>query len=857
MSARLRLVALATLAAAGVVVPLATAHATGCRSDSETRNTWHRIPVPAPGAVVAADDFDACSLTAVSGKAVWTSSDGGDGWRRRGDLPATARAVLRHGLPTDVVLAVPASGGLFVSHDAGDSWAVATGLDGVDVQAVAADPADRTSVWIAGSHTAALAGRTAGVPTGSVFHSDDGGSSWSEDAGGLPIVPHVVARIGPPYRSVFADDTRAGGLWRRNDEGAFTQVYSSSVEDVAASRLAGGGSQLLVAGAAGVVVTRDGGDSFAKLTSSPTTAVAPEAQHFSAFMYVVHGRPLRSTDSGHTSRQVAAGLSGTCDATSLTSDSGDPSTFQLRCADGSTWDWRSDGSDLSDVDRVNGDNGALVPTLPPTQPMELLGRRSLPLGRGSSASIAFDGNDLYYARSTDRGVVHRVRASDGVRRPDVHLPGEHYGILSMTYDSEWHVLYYVDSDTVMHALDLRNGRVTRLFRAHLYTPNPPGDNSGFVPTGSLSYDSSLHQFLYINDQATQVGWYTRQGLRVRTCNVPQFEVGTEQVGTTTIAAIVASGDGQFYAESEDDATVYRFDSSCAVTASYSHLSFSEAPDENDAMACDAVTFGQPAVWMRDASAGFAYAYAMPGGYCALSTRTTVTAPSTVFTGSAGTVCGRVIRSGTGEAVRHVRLDLLVANRLIGRVHTDGNGRACAAYRPSPAEAGRRAQVSRTAQVKARQPVLAAFLGTTAFRPSSARGDLVAVDDGSPPPSVPLPHTVADATGPPPPGAAPPVVLAPPPPPAPPAPQLQPLPQAHPGAQPGAQGMSQMSAQGQVGLAAQPDVEAAAAAADTRDEFSARPVEPLPDLRVVLPAAVLLGVVTARRRRQSRVRPQRT
>lgn len=62
--------------------------------------------------------------------------------------------------------------------------------------------------------------------------------------------------------------------------------------------------------------------------------------------------------------------------------------------------------------------------------------------------------------------------------------------------------------------------------------------------------------------------------------------------------------------------------------------------------------------------------------------------------------------------------------------------------------------------------------------------------------------------------------------------------------------------GQVGLAPQPDAEAAAAAADNRDEFRAREeARPTADLRVLVPAGLLLAVLATRRRAASRVRGQ--
>ena len=821
----------------------------GCIASNETRNTWHEVAVPAPGAQLAQDGSDACTLFAAAGDGrTWSSTDGGVRWRHAGDVGTDVRDLVRAGLPNDVLVALPDGPGLQVSRDAGRSWSAASGLSGVTLSALAVDPDDRTSLWATGTHSTAVSNAAVGgpAPTGSVFSSNDAGRSWTESAGGVALHPGVIARLGAPYSAVFAADPRTKQLWRRSDQDTFTPVYSDDVQGLAVSPRKGGGSQLYAAGPAGVAVTNDGGTTFRVLTSAPATAVAAEYQHFTAFMYVSGGAVRRSTNGGRTSRPADGGLRRGCEPVWLRSDQENPATFLARCTDGSTWRWRSDGADLSDTDTLGDGTVAPIALLPQATPMELLAKYRLPSGAGNSAAIAFDGTYLYYTRSGESGRVHRVIAATGRSAPDVVFHGVDLPLLALTYDSLRHVLYLVDTQARTWAVQLRGLRTHRLFTG----PYPPSCDGCPLPSGSITFDASLDQFAYVADQENIIHWFSRStGTEVHNCTASSIQVSNESDGTSGFASVVASGDGDLYVGVEDDSTIYRIDGGCHVTASFTHAYLDEAADENDAMACDTVTFSRPAIWMRDAGAGVVYAYATPGGYCALATNLSVTAPARVSTGTGGPVCARLTRAGTGAPISGQAVQLFVANRLVGNGRTDGSGRTCAAYQPTPAEAGRSAGASRTVTTRSRLPVVGAFLGTIAYRPASARARLLAIDPAGPvTSSPPRPPFVAAA---PVIAAAPPGAVAPPPPPAPPAAQVQPLPQAHPGAQPGAQAM------GQPGAAAQHEDEVQAATAQVnRDEFRARPAPERPiDLRVVLPVGLMLAVAVARRRRSSRVRAQ--
>jgi len=147
-------------------------------------------------------------------------------------------------------------------------------------------------------------------------------------------------------------------------------------------------------------------------------------------------------------------------------------------------------------------------------------------------------------------------------------------------------------------------------------------------------------------------------------------------------------------------------------------------------------------------------------------------------------------------------------------------------------------------------VLAAFLGTPAYRPASARRSLLVSSDVPAPPLRLVAPPLAAVHALQPIVAVPIVPPAQPPPPPPNVPQSQPIAQSHPGAQPGA-----MGAPGGA-MAPEDEAEVAAQGADVA-EFRAREDPELvwPAAAVPVAAGLLLGVVVARRRRASRVRGQ--
>ena len=850
LGARTRLAAsLGLLAAVAVGLP---ASASPCAVTLEHRNVWSRA-APA-GLVVGMQDSDPCRMIGVlADRSVVASSDGGRTWAARGTAPAAAGSLVLSGLGVDAAALLPSSGpGLWVTRDSGATWSAASGLPG-PVRRVVASARDRTRVYAVSSIAVPATPVPLPVAPGTALYvSTDGGAAFQAVPGAAGLAVSDVATNPADATQVWLGVAGpAGGLFLSTDGGStFVNKAAGDVRGLATSRLAGGGNEVVAATSSGFLISRDGGVTVAhRSAGTDVAALALEWDHPSALMALSGATVVRSPDTGASVKPAAQQLPSGCAPSRLRSDRSIPSVFLVDCADGSTWRYRSDGADLSAADVPDsGLPGAtgVVSTLPAT-PMRELGRFAISAsGSRQDGSIAYDGTDLYYADGLP-GIVHRQSARNGASRPDLQTQVTK-GIVQLAYDANRNHLFVVDAALAVWDVTLPGGQATKLFTSPAV--NAPPGLSG--TSGSMSFDPATDRLLFALDRDS--GWveYDRQGHQRASCRGAL--VGKSYVSDTgvqaspEIAGLVATGDGEVYVETEDDSTVLRMDRSCRLLQAFSHASFSEAGAENDALACDTTSFPTAAVWLRDAGAEQMVAYEVPGGYCALPSTLAVTAPATVANGQPGRVCATLRLRSTGRLLPGLPVDVLVAGRGIGSPRTDRLGVACQDYVPAAGDAGTAPPGG--GRSASNQPIEAVFLGTSAYRPSTARGTVLVTSDHPPPPAPPAPPA--------PPVPAPARLLvalpAPPPvqPPQPPpnVPQQQPVAQGHPGAQPG------VAPGGAGALAPEEDAEGAAQSGDVA-QFTAREQPGLlwPAVALPLVAGALMGTVVARRRRASRVRSQ--
>jgi photosystem II stability/assembly factor-like uncharacterized protein len=826
----------------------------GCALDLEQRNHWYRVGLNEP---VAMEDADPCHVLMVAHDVLFASDDGGLSIVSRGPSPEPASRLIAAGLPSNHALLVGKSGTLWITTDRGRSWSGSKGLGG-SVRTLSVDQADPSHVLAVVTPSSPIptlpAPVGAPVATGSgLYESHDEGRTFAEVTGALALpATAAVVDAGAPSRWWLGVGGPAGGLYLSTDAGTtFTRAAAGEVTGLATSRLAGGGSEVVATTTAGVLVSRDGGTSVVThLAGRAFSDLALEWEHPSAGLLLADS-VRRTSDTATTVRGQSAGLPDACHPSYLRRDRSVPSVFLVDCADGTTWRYRSDGTDLSSIDSPDdATGGSLLPGSPvPSTPMRELRRLALPTpGSRADGSLAFDGSVLYYTDRDVPGRIHRMLAANGRALPDLRV-AVRKGIGHLAYDANRDELILLDRAFVVWAVSLDTGRVIKLFHSPLSgQPENADEDNDTTFYGSMSYDSATDRILFANDQSDSFYEYDRDGRERHACpslglqTLITVNVNNGTGNRASIAGLVATGDGLVYVEAEDDATVVRIDRSCHVIAQFTHEFFSEAPNENDALACDTTSFSEPAVWLRDAAAARVIAYSVESGYCALPSAVTVTAPSAVAMGGSGRVCAHLRSRAKGTPLPGLPIDLLVAGRGIGSPVTNARGIACTDYVPLQGEAG-----SGNGTARSRQPVLAAFLGTAAYRPSDARASLVVSRTVVPPPPPPRPAAPALSN------PAPAVIIAAPPPPPPvqppqpppPGPQQQPIAQGHPGAQPGAMG--------QVGAATMPEDEGEAAAqgADTHLMVG------LDWEAYALPSAfgVLAFAAVLKRRRASGVRSQ--
>jgi photosystem II stability/assembly factor-like uncharacterized protein len=251
---------------------------------------------------------------------IWSSSDGGGGWRPAGGraappstpasttpasttpatptpsatgLPGTALAVWAGAASLQQAFADIAKSGLYRTDDEGLSWhAVGLPTGAGEPRALVADPT--------GGHTLVLDATTA------IYASADDGLHWSR-SDGLSGAPLAIARSASKPNVVYA--VTATALYRSDDSGAgFTVISNEHIF----TRLAVGSSPDQLYGVEDLNVYRsaDGGRGWSLATPAPATiaalTVSPAPSSQSDAIYVGLGAPagfLASSDGGVTWRQ--------------------------------------------------------------------------------------------------------------------------------------------------------------------------------------------------------------------------------------------------------------------------------------------------------------------------------------------------------------------------------------------------------------------------------------------------------------------------------------------------------------------------------------------------------------------------
>lgn len=223
-----------------------------CRS-ADSAATWTCSSFPANPFLfveVPGDAPDAAvRILAPSTGGVYVSRDAGATWAPEDGELASSSDVRALVSDASGSLVLAGTGiGIFRSQDRGDSWTLASaGLRASNISALALDPADPSTVWASGS----------GLAEASLFRSADAGMSWSLAGGpGNPLFAYALA-IDPGNPSILY--AAASDVYRSEDGGAdWTHSTPTTGYLYALAVDPGSPGRVWVAGAGGLFRSDDG-----------------------------------------------------------------------------------------------------------------------------------------------------------------------------------------------------------------------------------------------------------------------------------------------------------------------------------------------------------------------------------------------------------------------------------------------------------------------------------------------------------------------------------------------------------------------------------------------------------------------
>jgi hypothetical protein len=771
-----------------------------CGLDGIARDGWYGVPRPGNDGSWSMGQVgdNPCVLVAASPSGdVSRSADGGRSWTLVAHHTPGLGKVLTEGLGGRVLIGEKTGGGVLVSADGGRTFnrkELTGGVPAVDATAQVIGAAGEGKIVVVLRVGGLLDGTPVRRPGPSLFLSTDGGNNFTPISTSATLSPVAVAYDATGPSILVADDSvyPRGGVWRSNDGGnTFQQVLAMrGASDVVVNPFPGGGRVVYAAGSSGVWDSVDGGGGWGQEGKDAVTMLRPEwgAPGVVVGLYASPDvRPGRSPDSGKTFYLADSGVPLDCRPNALQRTSNVPSYYLLGCADGRTYRYLSSGADFTGAvppaggppgaGGVGGGGGG--PLYGQTTPMRPLKSWALKGVSSDSGSIAFDGALLYFGdiqvpdpdeccggtRFSTK--VHRINGRTGHLLPPIDVGAE---ALALDVDRDRHSLF-VEQVDAMYSAPLAGGKATKMFGIN---------GSEYPPDNAMSWDPSLQAFWTFDHMGTGIYLVSRQGKLLSKCDYGTNggTSGAVAVGLDGSAAIAAAGDGTAYIEMEDDSTVFRITRRCGVAAMFQHPGYSEVSAENDAITCDTNSFPQSAIWLRDGQRKVATAYEVPGGYCPLPTRVSVTGPARLPLAATGLVCAS-LRLPWNLPVTGVDVTLYADSMPLGVGRTDAAGKVCATYVPA---VDHRPLVDPVG----RKEIRAVFLGNKSYRPSTATGRLTVL--AGPLPLAKLPHVGAAAA---------------PAEPAPPLPQ-QPLPQPAPHVQAATR---QVQSQAQAQAQAQPVTQA--------------------------------------------------
>lgn len=266
---------------------------------------------------------------------------------------------------------------------------------------------------------------------------------------------------------------------------------------------------------------------------------------------------------------------------------------------------------------------------------------SQPCTSGIGVGVAFDGTNLWYSCYDQSPDLFRADPTTGQVSASYNIAG---GLGSLAYDGANNVMY----------AGYGGPNPGEVYAIQLDGTENVTSSSGIFNTCSffcatdiddgLAYDAGTGT-LYYSPDTSQTIWHLS--------TTGQVLDSFPWVGTSCYNSGLAIGDELLFEGADGCRTIWVVDKATPTTLDFT---FPTGGTRDEGLACDDVTFGQDAIWSKDAYTPEAFAFAIPAGSCGVGGRPVSPSRNVEFVhGINGKFpafeCGGPLNGGFGDVLR--------------------------------------------------------------------------------------------------------------------------------------------------------------------------------------------------------------
>lgn len=225
---------------------------------------------------------------------------------------------------------------------------------------------------------------------------------------------------------------------------------------------------------------------------------------------------------------------------------------------------------------------------------------SVPCSSGIGVGVAFDGTNLWYSCYGQSPDLFRASPTTGQVSASYTIAG---GLGALAYDAADNLIYagYGGSNVgEVYSIQLDS-------HENVVSSNAIFNTCAFSCATSiddgLTFDAGTHTLYFSPDTSTTIWHLSTSGTVIG--SFPWAGTGCYNSG-------LAIGDELLFEGADGCTTVYVVDKATPTTLDFS---FSTGGTRDENLACDDSTFGQDAIWSKDAYTPVVYAFAIPPGSC--------------------------------------------------------------------------------------------------------------------------------------------------------------------------------------------------------------------------------------------------